>query len=78
MKGECIFHYVLAILEGALSGAIFYRAGKTEKKKSRILLFAASAAWFVLSLTDSFQGGQALRELREQKKLEINGGDDDE
>lgn len=75
---KSIFHYVMAILEGGLSGVLLYRAGKTEEKKSRILLFVASVAWFVLSLTDSFQGGQSLRELLAQKKLEADGGDDND
>ena len=76
MKANGIFHLVLAILEGGLSGAILYQAGQAEEKKHRLLLFVASAAWFVLSLTDSLQGVRSLRELLAQKKE--NGGEDDE
>ena len=72
---ECVFHYVMAILEGGLSGAIFYEAEKETRKKRKILLLIAGIGWFILSLTDSLQGGEALRELRKQT-VEINGGDD--
>ena len=76
MKFDCIFHYVMALLEGALSGVLFYEAEKTEHKQRRILLFITSAAWFLLSLADSFQGGLALKELRAVKEETDNGGDD--
>lgn len=63
MKG-CIFHYMMAILEGGLSGAVFYEAEKETQKKRKILLLITSIGWFILSLADAFQGGQALREAR--------------
>lgn len=75
---DCIFHYVMAILEGGLSGAVFYEAEKETQKKRKILLLITSIGWFILSLTDAFQGGQALRQLREQKTFEINGGNDND
>ncbi len=74
---ECIFHSVMAILECGLSGAIFYEAEKESRKKRKILLLIASAGWFILSLADSLQGGEALRALRKQTE-ETNGGDDNE
>lgn len=80
MKSDCIFHYVMAVLEGALSGVICYQAQKTEHKERKILLFVASAAWFLVSLADSLQGSLTLRELREEKKIAAktdNGGNDD-
>ena len=81
MKFDCIFHYAMAILEGALSGVVFYEAEKTQHKQRKILLFITSTAWFLLSLADSFQGGLTLKNLLAQKTAveEIdNGGDDDE
>lgn len=81
MKFDSIFYYVMALLEGALSGVVFYEAEKTEHKQRKILLFVASAAWFLISLVDSLQGGLALRELLEEKKALAetdNGGEYDE
>ena len=70
-----IFHLVMAILEGGLSGAIFYQAEKEEGKERKILLLIASVGWFILSLTDSWQGVHALKEA---KMTEMNGGDDND
>ena len=76
MNGNAVFHYVLSILEGSLSGAFFYRAGQEERKKRRILLYGVSAVWFAMSVLDALIGGD---ELREAKALETNdGGNDDE
>ena len=72
---NAVFHYVMAILEGGLSGVLFYEAEKEAQKKRKILLLIASIGWFILSLTDSLQGGEALRE---QKIQEMNGGNDNE
>ena len=77
---KSVFHYVLAILEGAVSGVCFFLARKEEQPKRRALLFIASAGWFVLSLLDSLTGGRELREAR-TKTIdidEINGGNDNE
>ena len=65
----CIFHYVMAIMEGALSGVLFYEAEKETHKKRRILFLIASMGWFILSLVDSFHGMDALKELREKDEL---------
>ena len=78
MLAKCIFHYVLALLEGGLSGVLLYEAEKEETQKRRLLLLFTSIGWFILSLADAFQGGDALRELREQKEYEVDGGDYDE
>ena len=72
---ECVFHLVMAILEGGLSGAVFYQAEKEEEKKRKILLLIASIGWFILSLTDSCQG---VRALKKAKTTEMNGGDDND
>ena len=72
---HCVFHFVMAILEGGLSGAIFYQAEKEEEKKRKILLLIASIGWFILSLTDSWQFTRALKEA---KMTEMNGGDDND
>jgi len=73
-KKTWILQYVLAILEGAVSGVCFYRAWHVEKRTGRmVLLVIASALWFACSVLSSLQGG---RELREMKK--INGGDENE
>lgn len=77
MKLDCILHYVMAILEGAVSGVLLYEAEKAEHKPRKILLTITSAAWFLISLADSFQGGLALQELRAAKEEVNNGGDDD-
>lgn len=61
---DCIFHYVMAILEGGLSGAAFCEAEKETQKKRKILLLITSIGWFILSLADAFQGGMSLREAR--------------
>lgn len=79
MKLDCVFHYVLAILEGALSGVLLYEAEKAEHKQRKILLYLSSAAWFLVSLADSLQGSLTLKELRAAKVEEAdNGGDIDE
>ena len=70
---NAIFHYVLAVLEGGLSGACFYRARQSKEKKYKTLMYAASALWFASSVIDGVIGG---RELRKAKTLEINGGND--
>ncbi len=75
---KCIFHYVLAILEGGLSGAIFYQAEKETQKKRKILLLLTSIGWFILSLTDSWQGVHGIRALKAAKTTEMNGGDDND
>ena len=49
---KSIFHYVLAILEGVISGACFYHGQKEEQPMRRALLFVAGAGWFALSLLD--------------------------
>jgi hypothetical protein len=71
MNGNAIFHYILSILEGFLSGAFFYRAGQTENKKRRILLYGISALWFASSALDALIGGD---ELRDARALETNDG----
>ena len=70
-----IFHLVMAILEGGLSGAIFYQAEKEEEKRRKILLLITSIGWFILSLADSWQGIHALKEA---KQTEMNGGNDND
>ncbi len=72
---NCVFHLVMAILEGGLSGATFCQAEKEEEKKRRILLLLTGIGWFILSLTDSWQ---SICALKEAKKTEVNGGDDNE
>ena len=72
---NCVFHLVMAILEGGLSGAILYQAEKEKEKKRKILLLIAGIGWFLLSLTDSCQGVRGLKEI---KTTEMNGGNDDE
>lgn len=63
-KLDVILSYMLSILEGGLAGACFYRAGKTKDRKHKVLWYAASAAWFVLSVLDGAEGGRALKEAR--------------
>ena len=76
MNGNAIFHYVLSILEGFLSGAYFCRAEQTEDRPRKVLLYATSALWFVSSVLNSLIGGRALKD---EKTLEINdGGNDDD
>lgn len=70
---KVIFHYALAVLEGGLSGVCFYRAGRSEDKKYRAIMYTASALCFAASVIDSIVGG---RELRNAKTREINGGND--
>lgn len=77
---KSIFYYVLAILEGAVSGVCFYHARREREPGRRIFLFIASAGWFALSALDVLTGGQELREAR-IKTIdidEINGGNDNE
>jgi len=72
-KKTWILQYVLAILEGAVSGVCFYRAWHVEKRTGRmVLLLIASAVWFACSVLSSFQGGRELRELKNR-----NEGDED-
>ena len=70
-----VFHLVMAILEGGLSGVILYQAEKEEEKKRKILLLISSIGWFILSLTDSWQ---SIHALKEAKMTETNGGDNNE
>ena len=70
---NAIFHYVLAVMEGGLSGVCCYRAGQSKDKTHKALLYAASALWFAASVIDSILGG---RELRKAKTFEKNGGND--
>ena len=77
---KSIFHYVLATLEGVISGACFYHGQKEEQPMRRALLFVAGAGWFALSLLDGLTGGRELREAA-TKTIdidEINGGNDNE
>lgn len=64
MKLDVILSFVLSILEGALSGVCFYRAGQTKEKKPKVLLYIASAAWFALSVLEGMEGARTLKEAR--------------
>lgn len=68
---NAIFYYILAVLEGGLSGVCFCRAGKSKDRKHKAIMYTASALWFTASVIDSMVGG---RELRNAKTREINGG----
>lgn len=65
MKTDAIFSYVLAILEGGLSGMCFYRAGQAKEKKHKVILYIAGALWFAASVIDALTGGRELREALE-------------
>jgi len=82
MKEDCsmqaIIHYVLAILEGGLSGGFFYCAGQEKNTTRKFLLYLCSALSFTISLLDSFEGGRLWKESRKAKALEINEGDCDD
>ena len=73
MKTSCIIHYVLAILEAAVSGVCFYKAGQAKETRRKVFLFTASAVWFACSLVSSLQGGRKLREMKH-----TDGGDDND
>ena len=70
MKLDAVLSYVLAVLEGGIAGACFYRAGKTKETKRKAAWYIASTAWFVLSLLDSMTGSHKLREAREAADAE--------
>lgn len=65
-----ILSFVLAILEGGLSGAVFYYAGQEKDRKCRVLMYIASAACFLLSVLDGIEGAKALKALRQEKSGE--------
>ena len=73
MKTSCIGHYLLAILEGAVSGMCYCRARQAAETRSKALLFTASAVWFACSLVSLLQGGRELREMKN-----TDGGDDND
>ena len=77
MNGNAVFHFVLSVLEGFLSGAFFYRAGQEENRKRKILMHAVSAGWFALSVLDALLGGDELRTAKAPETNE-DGGDDNE
>ena len=63
MKTSCIIHYVLAILEAAVSGVCFYKAGQAKETRRKALLFTASGVWFACPLVSSLHGGRKLRQI---------------
>ncbi|MBD5155104.1 MAG: hypothetical protein HDT15_08590 [Oscillibacter sp.] len=64
---DVILSFVLSILEGGLSGAIFYYAGQEKDKKCKVLMYIASAAWFILSVLDGVEGARALKAAGREK-----------
>ena len=62
-----ILSFVLSILEGGLSGAVFYYAGQEKDKKCKALMYIASAVWFILSVLDGIEGARALKAVRQEK-----------
>lgn len=73
-KNSWILQYVLAILEGILSGMCFYVAWQVEKKTRRMVLLVISGViWFANSVVSVLQGSQELKEMKK-----INGGDENE
>ncbi len=69
---DVILSFVLAILEGGLSGAVFYYAGQEKDKKCKVLMYIASAVCFILSVLDGIEGARALKAARQKK----SGGED--
>ena len=67
---DAILSFVLSILEGGLSGAVFYYAGQEKDKKRKVLMYIASAAWFILSVLDGIEGARALKAAGREKAVE--------
>lgn len=72
---RAVVHYLLAILEGGLSGALFYYAGQEKLKERKVLMYLLSAGWFLLSLTESFEGGREWKKSRSAKTELINASE---
>lgn len=74
MKKTWIIQYVLAILEGAVSGMCFYVAWRVEKRTRRMVLLVINGViWFANSVVSVLQGNQELKEMKK-----TNGGDENE
>lgn len=59
-----ILYYLLAIAEGMISGAYFYKASKREEDRNFSLFMGA--LWFLSSFLNAVMGGELLREEQEK------------